>query len=611
MRGISSTRVPDAAIVDGPQHGEIPAAIGVMARAMRRAAVLALPAAAMLMLLLELVGAGRSPAVPAPGPRPEAIMAQAPPAIQQLLNARLGMEAAGYHASSGAGRLTATNPDLHMSLAFTASGVSVTRGSTTLGLHATALGYGSALSSLPGAAPRARENRVSYARPGVTEWYVNGPLGLEQGFTVTAPPAAHAAGPLTIAVSLAGARGARLIEGGRTLALGGGLRYSGLSASDANGRALPSSLALRGDSVLLRVNVRGARFRCRSIGSLRSGTKLPSGGPGDVDLARRQHDRARRACATCSSGSSWVEQAVLNTSAIEGSGYAALSADGNTALLGNEGFEKGRGGAVVYARSGETWTQQSGVLQGAEQAGLPRTGDGVALSADGNTAAIGSRLDNGTHGAVYVFTRSGSTWTQQGPRLTASDEEGDSVLGASVALSADGNTLIAGGWRDNSFAGAAWVFTRAGETWTQQGPKLVVAGLEGGSEMNATGFGKSVALSEDGDTALIGAPGVGSGRGAAWAFTRSGETWTQQGELLGEEEGTRPESPGEFGASVALSGNGGTALVAGPGNSGARAPCGSSSAAARRGRPHRPASSARSARRRPRRLASPEMRRPR
>ena len=69
----------------------------------------------------------------------------------------------------------------------------------------------------------------------------------------------------------------------------------------------------------------------------------------------------------------------------------------------------------------------------------------------------------------------------------------------SVALSADGNTALVGGWKDNSTKGAAWVFTRSGGAWSQQGPKLT-----GGGEAGEGGFGTSVALSADGNTALIG-----------------------------------------------------------------------------------------------------------
>ena len=93
-----------------------------------------------------------------------------------------------------------------------------------------------------------------------------------------------------------------------------------------------------------------------------------------------------------------------------------------------------------------------------------------------------------------------------------------------VSLSADGNTALVGGWKDDSTKGAAWVFTRSGGVWSQQGPKLT-----GGGESGEAGFGTSVALSADGNTALIGGPGDNGRQGAAWVFTRSGSTWTQQG----------------------------------------------------------------------------------
>ncbi len=208
----------------------------------------------------------------------------------------------------------------------------------------------------------------------------------------------------------------------------------------------------------------------------------------------------------------------------------------------------------------------------------------MALSSDGNTALIGGLVDNGGVGAAWVFTRSGSTWTQQGPKLTGSGEEiGAGEFGTSVALSADGNTALIGGYRDNGDVGAAWVFTRSGATWTQQGAKLTGSGeetgagefgdergavlrrqhradrrprrqrqrrrgvgvhalgrdwtqqgakLTGGGEIGEGEFGVSVALSSDGNTALIGGHGDNANVGAAWVFTRSGATWTQQGAKL-------------------------------------------------------------------------------
>src|SRR5262245_21803690 len=81
-----------------------------------------------------------------------------------------------------------------------------------------------------------------------------------------------------------------------------------------------------------------------------------------------------------------------------------------------------------------------------------------------------------------------------------------------VALSGDGNTAIVGGPFDNSFAGAAWVFTRSGGVWTQQQSKLVGTGAVGAARQ-----GSSVALSSDGDTAIVGAPSDNSGTGAAFS----------------------------------------------------------------------------------------------
>jgi len=233
----------------------------------------------------------------------------------------------------------------------------------------------------------------------------------------------------------------------------------------------------------------------------------------------------------------------------------ALSADGETALLGAPNDAGRLGAAWVFTRSGTGWAPQGAKLTGGEEeSGEARFGRAVALSANGETALVGAPRDGGRSGAVWVFTRTGSTWTPQA-KLTGEGESGDSWFGRSVALSADGNTALVGGYVEHDNTGAVWVFTRSGSTWSQQGAKLL-----GGAEESAGGkFGWSVALSGDGETALIGAPGDGGKLGAAWVFTRSGSTWAQQGAKLtgGAEEG----ADGRFGWSVALSADGETALI--------------------------------------------------
>ena len=249
--------------------------------------------------------------------------------------------------------------------------------------------------------------------------------------------------------------------------------------------------------------------------------------------------------------------------------------------------------------------------------GLSSFGNSMALSADGNTAAIGAYGANGNMGGVWVFTRAAGdgtgagVWSQQGLKLTAGGDLDAALFGASVALTWDGNTLLVGGYGDNNFSGAAWLFTRnANGVWQQQGPKwtadagarwfgssvalswngeIALVGASGGpgsdpgsawvftrkqdGSWNPLGakltpgpvssfndsFGHSVALSADGDVALIGASGVGNAAGAAWVFTSGENGWNAQGVKL-PDQADRGGNTG-FGYSVALSADGDVALI--------------------------------------------------
>ncbi len=264
-------------------------------------------------------------------------------------------------------------------------------------------------------------------------------------------------------------------------------------------------------------------------------------------------------------GSTWTLQAKLAGEDESGKGWfgrsVALSADGDTALVGGY-VDDGDAGAVwTFTRSGSTWTQLGTKLTGgAEEHGAGEFGFCVALSGDGQTALVSARNDAGGTGAAWVYGRSGSTWVQQGAKLTGTEENGGAYFGGSVALSQNGETALIGGLKDTADVGAAWVFERSGSTWVQQGAKLT-----GAEESGAGYFGDSVALSADGDVALIGGHKDDTQAGAAWLFERSGSTWVQRGAKLtgGEERGM-----GQFGWSVALSGDGETALIGGLGDDG-------------------------------------------
>jgi hypothetical protein len=287
----------------------------------------------------------------------------------------------------------------------------------------------------------------------------------------------------------------------------------------------------------------------------------------------------------------------------------ALSADGTTLAVGATGDDSGatgvdgdpnnsstfQAGAVyVYVRDGGTWRQQAYVK--ASNTGLnDNFGSSVALSSDGNTLAVSAPGEaggiggiNGAEGddsapragAVYVFTRSGSTWTQQA-YVKASNPGADDNFGFSLALSADGQTMAVGAGFEDSAAtgvngnqadesaansGAAYVYTRSGATWTQQA--YVKASNTGAGDF----FGASLKLSADGNTLAVSAPNESSASpgidgnqadnsllraGAAYVYTRSGTSWTQQAYI----KASNPGQADSFGESIALSADGNTLVV--------------------------------------------------
>jgi len=220
-------------------------------------------------------------------------------------------------------------------------------------------------------------------------------------------------------------------------------------------------------------------------------------------------------------GSKLVGTGIVGT-ASQGSSVA-ISADGNTAIVGGPGDSLDAGAAWVFTRSGQVWSQQGSKMVGTGAAGTAQQGWSVAISGDGNTAIVGGPTDDydaddsAFVGAAWVYTRSGGAWTQQGNKLVGWDAVGDAWQGWSVAISADGNTAIVGGYQDDFNAGAAWVYTRSGQVWSQQGSKLV--GTDG---VGAGGQGISVAISADGRTAIVGAWADDSAVGAAWVYVANG-----------------------------------------------------------------------------------------
>jgi photosystem II stability/assembly factor-like uncharacterized protein len=310
--------------------------------------------------------------------------------------------------------------------------------------------------------------------------------------------------------------------------------YSGVTTATFTISAAPSSFS-------------GRQFRCVATNSAGSATSTPA-----------------TLTVTVGAGGPFSQQGpkLVGTGAVGNAGQGtsvSLSADGNTAIVGGYLDNSNAGAAWVWTRSGGVWTQQGTKLVGSGAIGNPQQGVSASLSADGNTAIVGGPFDNGSAGAAWVWTRSGGVWTQQGPKLVGSGAVGAALQGQSVSLSADGNTAIVGGYGDSGYAGAAWVWTRGGGVWTQQGTKLVGSGAVGTLPRQ----GASVSLSGDGNTAIVGGIGGNGVDGAAWVWTRSGGVWTQQGTKL---VGSGAVGAALQGQSVSLSGDGNTAIVGGDGD---------------------------------------------
>jgi hypothetical protein len=320
-------------------------------------------------------------------------------------------------------------------------------------------------------------------------------------------------------------------------------------------------------------------------------------------------------------GSTWLQQAYIkasNTDAGDFFGAAlALSIDGTTLAVGAYGegsittgtsgsgqtdnSAPNSGAAYVFIRSGNNWTQQAYIKASNTDAG-DQFGWALALSGDGAMLAVGAYNEDsnatGTSGsgqannsaensgAVYVFTLSGTGWSQQ-TYIKASNTEKNDVFGISVALSADANTLAVGaygeasnatgtsgsGQSDNSkaFAGSVYIFARSGTSWSQQ------AYIKAFNTDVLYYFGAAVALSADGTTLAVGAYGETSNAkgiggiqsdlaiyaGAVYVYTRSNGTWNPQSYL----KAPNSDENDNFGSALALSSNALTLAVGAYGES--------------------------------------------
>ncbi|WP_156513046.1 Ig-like domain repeat protein [Planctomyces sp. SH-PL62] len=458
--------------------------------------------------------------------------ADLPLAARYAVSESLGRGDASY-AARGAGDVgfAIQNPANAYAATVAASGFRIASGAESWSLTVQGLGYGEDVRALGSGVATALANRVEYDHGAVTQWFVNGPLGLQQGFTLDVrPEGSPADGPLTIRLAVEGLT-ARAEPGGTSIALAraDGARiasYGGLIAYDAEGRAIPATMTVDasagGPTVSIRVDDAEAVY------------------PLVVDP--------------------YVQRAALPVN----SPSFAMSADGRTLVVGvlqhTEGDGPSWAGAVfVYARSGESWVETARV-----QADVPIEGAwfglSTALSGDGQTLFVGAArasTDVIENGVVYVFVRSGSGWEQV--RTIEPETDAPGGFGVSIATNSDGSVLALADVRDVQQydlygPDEVRIYSRDGSTWDLDAVFVSPAGP------SFTSNGPAMEFDASGRTLLVGAPYERSFAGQVFLFTSGPEGWSRH--LLTDVD-PNVQFSHMLGRGAALSGDGGTMLVSG------------------------------------------------
>jgi hypothetical protein len=455
-----------------------------------------------------------------------------PPLAAAQVSAALGREQFKYHAFTDGEGLHMQNPDHRLAVNFTPTSLGVRRGAETWQLALQGYGYGAELHGVEHTTPHAIGNRVEYRRDGMTEWYVNGPLGLEQGFTLPRPPGVRSGDVLTLAFTLSGNLIARADEGGKDVTLTRpdgtrALRYRGLTAHDATGRELPAWLEVEGQRLSLHVDDMNADY------------------PVVVDP--------------------FIEQAQLTApDGLPGDQFGFVSIDGDVIVVGAPRDDIGpnidQGSAYVFVKPAGGWNgilPEPARLIAFDGAGGDTFGGAVAIS--GDTIVVGARWDDVggvDQGSAYVFVKPEGGWSgtlnQKTPKLTARLGAANDNFGDWVAI--DGDTIVVGARGDDidtlSDRGSAYVFVKPAGGWVDSTENTT---LSPSDSSFAAQFGSSVAI--DGDTIVVGALGTSSGRGAAYVFVKPQTGWPESLDPNATLSAADAAVGDLFGVSVAVAGD--------------------------------------------------------
>jgi hypothetical protein len=567
-------------------------------------------------VVLALASAASAPAAnPASGGEHQpaaASLSSLPLEAQSGISAELGRNIAAYQAKPhGSSGLEAENARHKLSADFTPAGVEVRSQGEGWRLGLRAYGYAGALEPVAVAIPQANSNRVEYRRGLLTEWYVNGPLGLEQGFTLDERPSVTAgedgyrtdSQPLTIVLDLSGDLTPAVDPGQTSLTLTGGqgqprLRYTGLAAYDATGRELRAWLELQGERLLLMIEDTGARYPVvidpyvqlaeltASDGQANDNLGYSAAISGDTVVVgapfeTRSFTYEGAVYVFVKPPSGWAN--VTQTAKLTASDAAdssllgwPVSISGSTIVAGavypNSSHPNGE--VYVFAEPTSGWVDmtETAKLTALDGAAGDRFGCGAAIS--GNTIIIGACAAtvgaNSKQGAAYVFLKPASGWKTTSKfkaKLTALDGAANSAFGASSSIS--GSTVVIGAYEiSNSGPGAAYVYVKPSGGWADMTETAKLTASDG-----AVGDGLGFSVSISGSTVVAGAPFAtvrsNAQQGAAYVFVEPVGGWanmTQTAKLTA----AHGAASDNFGWGAAISGN--KVAVGAPGWSGGSGP---------------------------------------
>jgi hypothetical protein len=434
-----------------------------------------------------------------------------PSAAQSRVSAALGREASSYRVEKFGIGFHAKNVPQKLTADFDVEGVNLNPATGHWKMSLLGYGYGEGIHNADLVVPQAKLNCVEYRRGALTEWYVNGPAGLEQGFTLNEPPKSTNGQPLTIALLLSGDLQASLDKQGTSLSLSRNdagrpeLRYAGLTAHDANGQELQAWMELKGNELKLRIRDAGAHY------------------PVVVDPV------VQLAELTASDGvnGDWmgVSVAISGDTVVVGSVNATV---GGNAL---------QGAAYVFVKPSSGWANMTETAKLTASDGRAGDGFGGAVGISGDTIVVGacpqSSMCNGP-GKVYVFLKPPGGWqttSEFKAELTASDGQANDGFSNEMSLSGDGGTLVVGAavasYGGLTNAGAAYIFVKpeGGWTTTTETAKLTAPYAEAYDDFGC------VSVSANGSTIFVGAlqfdfpDNLPAGPGRAFIFIRPANGW--------------------------------------------------------------------------------------